>query len=71
MPGRQPRARQDAEDGGRILLGSPEDLTSQFSISYGMVLNLLKYRTADEARDIIKLSFGNFQSATDRDNLRR
>jgi len=43
-----------------LVLAPPENLKSQFSISYGMVLNLLQGRTLDQVKGIVERSFGNY-----------
>jgi len=43
-----------------LVLAPPENLKSQFSISYGMVLNLLQGRTLEQVRGVVERSFGNY-----------
>ena len=43
-----------------LVLAPPENLKSQFSISYGMVLNLLQGRTLEQVQGIVERSFGNY-----------
>ncbi|GLI69984.1 hypothetical protein VaNZ11_014636 [Volvox africanus] len=51
-----------AEEAWQIIRAGPEPLISQFSISYGLVLNLLSVNTLDQARDFVSRSFGNYLS---------
>ena len=57
-----PTKFEGAEDGVRIIAGGPEPLTSQFSTSYGMVLNLLSCYSLDQAREFLSRSFGQYMS---------
>ena len=43
-----------------LVLAPPENLKSQFSISYGMVLNLLQGRSLEQVKGIVERSFGNY-----------
>lgn len=43
-----------------LVLAQPENLKSQFSISYGMVLNLLQGRSLEQVKAIVERSFGNY-----------
>lgn len=47
----------------QILKAGPEPLDSQFSASYGLVLNLLSVYTLEEAKDFVAKSFGNYLQA--------
>ena len=38
----------------------PDPLVSQFTPSYGMVLNLLQTHTLEEAKDLVERSFGQY-----------
>lgn len=63
---------EGAEEGCKLLFAGPDPLVSQFTASYGMVLNLLSSmkspdgkvlrqgRTLEEARALIEQSFGNY-----------
>ncbi|MCO5576162.1 hypothetical protein L7F22_029970 [Adiantum nelumboides] len=63
---------EGVEEGCKILFAGPDPLVSQFTASYGMVLNLLSSmksadgkvlrqgRTLEEARALIERSFGNY-----------
>ncbi|MEO0407714.1 MAG: DEAD/DEAH box helicase, partial [Cyanobacteria bacterium P01_A01_bin.135] len=43
-----------------LITSGPDPLVSQFTPSYGMVLNLLQVHTLEEARDLIERSFGQY-----------
>lgn len=43
-----------------LVISPPENLKSQFSISYGMVLNLLQGRSLKQVQGIVERSFGNY-----------
>ncbi|KAG1676505.1 hypothetical protein FOA52_000048 [Chlamydomonas sp. UWO 241] len=51
---------EGAEEAFKIIKAGPEPLTSQFTASYGLVLNLLSVYTVEEARQFVLRSFGNF-----------
>lgn len=63
---------EGAEEACKLLFAGPDPLVSQFTASYGMVLNLLsamkstdgkllrRGRTLEEARALIEQSFGNY-----------
>ncbi|BAQ64306.1 RNA helicase [Geminocystis sp. NIES-3709] len=44
----------------KMAKASPEPLRSQFTPSYGMVLNLLQKHTIEEAKDLLELSFAEY-----------
>ncbi len=48
------------ENAGKVAVAPPDPLTSRFTPSYGMVLNLLQRHTLEEAKDLIERSFGQF-----------
>jgi len=48
------------EDAAKVAVAPPDPLTSRFTPSYGMVLNLLQRNTLEEAKDLIERSFGQF-----------
>ena len=49
------------EDAFSLVSGEPENLKSQFAISYGMVLNLLRGdKSLNQIRSIVEKSFGNY-----------
>lgn len=51
---------EHVEDVARLAVAPPNPLTSRFTPSYGMVLNLLQRHTIEEARDLVERSFGQF-----------
>jgi superfamily II RNA helicase len=51
---------ESVEDAARLATAPADPLSSRFTPSYGMVLNLLQRHTLDEARDLIEHSFGQF-----------
>lgn len=57
-----PTRFEGAEAGANIIAAGPEPLSSQFSTSYGMVLNLLSVYSLDQARDFLSKSFGRYLS---------
>jgi superfamily II RNA helicase len=48
------------EDAAKVAVAPPDPLTSRFTPSYGMVLNLLQRHTLEEAKDLIERSFGQY-----------
>jgi superfamily II RNA helicase len=53
---------EGAKEAGYLATSAPDPLVSQFTPSYGMVLNLLQTHTLDEARELVERSFGQFTS---------
>jgi superfamily II RNA helicase len=51
---------ESVEDAAKLATAKADPLQSQFTPSYGMVLNLLERHTIDEAKDLIEHSFGQF-----------
>lgn len=51
---------ESVEDGAKLATAPADPLNSQFTPSYGMVLNLLQRHSEEEARDLIERSFGQF-----------
>ncbi|MDG2989710.1 DEAD/DEAH box helicase [Candidatus Synechococcus calcipolaris G9] len=51
---------EGAKEAAYLATASPDPLISQFTPSYGMVLNLLQRHTLTEARDLIERSFGQY-----------
>lgn len=51
---------EQVEDAAKLAVAPPDPLTSRFTPTYGMVLNLLQRHTLDEARDLIERSFGQY-----------
>ncbi len=69
---------EGAREASQLALSPPDPLVSQFTPSYGMVLNLLQIHTVEEAQELIERSFGQYlatlhltpqrQALTDVDN---
>lgn len=53
---------EGAQEAGYLALAKPDPLVSQFTPSYGMVLNLLQTHSIEETRDLIERSFGQYLS---------
>jgi len=51
---------ESVEDAAKLAAAPADPLSSRFTPSYGMVLNLLERHTLEEARDLIEHSFGQF-----------
>lgn len=51
---------EPVEDAARLATATADPLSSRFTPSYGMVLNLLERHNLEEARDLIEHSFGQF-----------
>lgn len=51
---------ESVEDAAKLATAKADPLSSRFTPSYGMVLNLLERHTIDDARDLIERSFGQF-----------
>jgi superfamily II RNA helicase len=51
---------EPVEDAAKLAAAPPDPLSSRFTPSYGMVLNLLERHTLQDARDLIERSFGQF-----------
>lgn len=51
---------ESVDDGARLAIAPSDPLSSRFTPSYGMVLNLLQRHTIEEAHDLIERSFGQF-----------
>ncbi|MGB7381253.1 MAG: DEAD/DEAH box helicase, partial [Rivularia sp. (in: cyanobacteria)] len=51
---------EGAKEAGYLATSNPDPLVSQFSPSYGMVLNLLQTHTLEEAKELIERSFGQY-----------
>ena len=49
---------ESVEDAAKLATAKADPLSSRFTPSYGMVLNLLERHTIDDARDLIERSFG-------------
>ncbi|MBY0358913.1 MAG: DEAD/DEAH box helicase [Candidatus Obscuribacterales bacterium] len=57
------------EDVAKLAVAPPDPLSSRFSPSYGMILNLLQKHTLEEARDLVERSFGQYAIANDLEPL--
>eukprot|EP00899_Mesostigma_viride_P020072 jgi/Mesvir1/28066/Mv04661-RA.3 len=55
----------------RLLFQGPEPLRSQFTVNYGMVLNLLKGRSLSDAQRVVERSFGNYMGSRGQQNVRK
>ena len=51
---------EGAKEASTLAISKPNPLVSQFTPSYGMVLNLLQNYSLDKSRELIKRSFGSF-----------
>ncbi|MGB6295774.1 MAG: helicase-related protein, partial [Rivularia sp. (in: cyanobacteria)] len=51
---------EGAKEGGYLATSNPDPLVSQFTPSYGMVLNLLQTHTLEETKELIERSFGQY-----------
>jgi len=51
---------EGAKEAAYLATASPDPLVSQFTPSYGMVLNLLQTHTLDESKELIERSFGQY-----------
>ncbi len=53
---------EGVREASHLATAQPDPLVSQFTPSYGMVLNLLQRHTLEEARDLVERSFGRYLS---------
>lgn len=51
---------EGAREAAYLATVGPDPLVSQFTPSYGMVLNLLQTHTLDQAKDLVERSFGQY-----------
>ncbi|QEP99969.1 DEAD/DEAH box helicase [Thermosynechococcus sp. B0] len=51
---------EGAHEAAFLATAAPDPLISQFTPSYGMVLNLLQRHTLEEARELVECSFGQY-----------
>ena len=51
---------EGAKEAGYLATSRPDPLVSQFTPSYGMVLNLLQTHTIEEAKALVQRSFGQY-----------
>jgi superfamily II RNA helicase len=55
---------EGAAEAAFLATSQPDPLISQFTPTYGMVLNLLQTHTLDEARELVERSFGQFTATS-------
>jgi superfamily II RNA helicase len=53
---------EGSKEAAYLATSKPDPLVSQFTPSYGMVLNLLQIHTLDQARELIERSFGQYMA---------
>lgn len=53
---------EGAKEAAYLATSKPDPLVSQFTPSYGMVLNLLQTHTLEEAKELIERSFGQYMA---------
>ncbi|MBW4558544.1 MAG: RNA helicase [Trichormus sp. ATA11-4-KO1] len=53
---------EGAKEAAYLATSQPDPLVSQFTPSYGMVLNLLQIHTLEQARELIERSFGQYMA---------
>ncbi len=53
---------EGAKEASYLATSKPDPLVSQFTPSYGMVLNLLQTHSIEQARELIERSFGQYMS---------
>lgn len=53
---------EGAKEAAYLATSKPDPLVSQFTPSYGMVLNLLQTHTLEEARELVERSFGQYMA---------
>ena len=51
---------EGAKDAAYLATSRPDQLVSQFTPSYGMVLNLLQTHTLEESKELVERSFGQY-----------
>lgn len=54
---------ESVEDAAKLAVAPSDPLSSRFTPSYGMVLNLLEKHDLEQAKDLIERSFGQFLAA--------
>lgn len=54
---------ESVDDAARLARAHPDPLVSQFTPSYGMVLNLLQRHHPDQCRELLERSFGQFMAS--------
>jgi superfamily II RNA helicase len=50
------------EEAAELAAAPPDPLTSRFTPTYGLVLNVLRHHTPEEAETLLRRSFGQFQA---------
>ena len=53
---------EGAKEASDLAISQPNDLVSQFTPSYGMVLNLLQNYSLEKSKELIKRSFGSYMN---------
>ncbi|MDB9373394.1 DEAD/DEAH box helicase [Nodularia sphaerocarpa] len=53
---------EGSKEGAYLATSKPDPLVSQFTPSYGMVLNLLQIHTLEQAKELIERSFGQYMA---------
>ncbi|MDZ7959246.1 MAG: RNA helicase [Aulosira sp. DedQUE10] len=53
---------EGSKEGAYLATSKPDPLVSQFTPSYGMVLNLLQTHTLEQTRELIERSFGQYMA---------
>ncbi len=53
---------EGAKEAAYLATSQPDPLVSQFTPSYGMVLNLLQTHTLEQARELVERSFGQYMA---------
>ena len=56
---------EGVKEAGQLAMSSADPLVSQFTPSYGMVLNLLQRYQLDKAKQLIERSFGRYLASLD------
>ena len=56
---------EGVREAGQLATSPPDPLVSQFTPSYGMVLNLLQRHDLDKARELVERSFGRYLASLD------
>ena len=51
---------ESVDEAAKLAVAPPDPLSSRFTPSYGMVLNLLQRHTIEEAQDLLERSFGQY-----------
>jgi len=52
---------EGAKDAANLATAGADPLRSQFTPSYGMVLNLLQNHTLEQAKELVERSFGQYE----------